>query len=239
MVKREPVIRVRNLVYRYPHETTASLSVKTLNLYENEILGIVGRFGSGKSLLLRHLNGSIVPQSGDVEIAGRSVHANPQSPFYQIVGLLMENSDDQIFLSVVRDDIAFGPKNLNISRSEVLSRVQHATQILDIEHLLDREVTTLSLGEKKLVALAGVLAMQTEVLLLDAPTDGLDFWTRNEITRKILNLRENHSIAITINDYELLDKVDRIIYMEKGELVRTFYSADKFREFVENPTAIK
>jgi energy-coupling factor transporter ATP-binding protein EcfA2 len=233
MGRRIPIIKVRNLEYKMKSQSTNILDVKTLNIYENEILGIVGKFGSGKTTLLRHLNGTLKPQLGDVYIDNRSVKKNPGSPFYQIVGLLMENAEDQIFMDTVVEDIAFGPKNLGLKPQEIEKRVTQAVYFLGIESLLERQIGSLSNGEKKLVALAGVLAMGSSVLLLDNPTEGLDLWTRQYVIDKISKLKENHSIVLTANDWELLKLTDRIIYIEDGSLVRTFYTLDKFQEFIK------
>lgn len=235
-MKRTPIIKVRNLEYNRSENPDPILSIKTLNVYENEAIAIVGKFGSGKSTLLRHLNGMITPQKGVVEIKGKNVKKNPKAHYYQIVGLLMEDADDQLIMSKVIDDITFGPKNLGLKPEVIKHRVIQATQFLGIESLLNRDISTLSNGEKKLVALAGVLAMGSEVLLLDNPTEGLDLWTKDYVIDKIFKLRENHSIVLTANDWEILELVDRIIYLESGEIIRTFYSIAKFKDYLKEIT---
>ncbi|MHA2168522.1 MAG: energy-coupling factor ABC transporter ATP-binding protein [Candidatus Kariarchaeaceae archaeon] len=228
--RKQVVLETQNLRYTYPNSGTWILRGVNLKVKDLEMVAVAGRVGAGKSTLLRHLNGIIKPQHGDVRINGESVKENPNKPFHQEVGLLFENPDDQIFYPIVADDIAFGPRNLGIPKSEVYDRVIQASEEVRILHLLERETSTLSFGEKTLVAIAGLLAMKPDILLLDTPEVGVDLWTKPEVLNLLLKLKMGHTVVVSTNDIDILNLADRILILWDGKIRGDF---DGFNAFME------
>ena len=175
------MIKIENLTYVYnpntPFETKA-LNGVNLEIKEDEFIGLIGHTGSGKSTLIQHLNGLTKPTSGKIIVDGIDITSKGANlrELRQKVGLVFQYPEYQLFEETVYKDIAFGPKNLGLSEKEVESRVVNAMELvrLDFETLKDRSPFELSGGQKRRVAIAGVLAMKPKVLILDEPTAGLD-----------------------------------------------------------------
>ena len=158
-------------------------------------LAVLGANGAGKSTLLEAIVGLVLPTSGTITVDGQSVQKREITPIRRRIGMIFQNSDDQLFSQTVREDIAFGPTNLQLPEAEVQNRVQEALQLLDITALAERDVTRLSGGEKRRVALAGVLAMHPETILLDEPTAMLDPRGVRELAEYLLKLPAMKLIA--------------------------------------------
>lgn len=176
-----PSFEFKDVYYRYPgHEERWALQGFNIVLPEGEKIAVVGRNGSGKSTFFLHCNGLYRPQSGVVLFQGQPLAYDRASlkRLRQRVGLVFQNPDDQLFSASVAQDISFGPLNLELPEEEVRRRVQAAAGVCDITHLLERPTHALSGGEKARVALAGVLAMEPEVLVADEPLASLDPWVR-------------------------------------------------------------
>jgi cobalt/nickel transport system ATP-binding protein len=176
-----PVFEFKEVSYKYPdHEDGFALQSCSVSLPEGEKIAVVGRNGSGKSTLFLHCNGLYRPQSGQVFFKGEPLayDRNSLRRLRQQVGLVFQNPDDQLFSASVTQDISFGPLNLGLEETEVRRRVQQVAEACGITRLLDRPTHALSGGEKARVALAGVLAMQPEVLIADEPMSSLDPWIR-------------------------------------------------------------
>ena len=231
-VLRQPVgsvIAVRDLGHVYlkgtPFESMA-LRGATLAVAPGEILGVVGATGSGKSTLLQHLNGLLRPQSGDVVVLGHDLadaNANVRQVRRQ-VGLVFQNPEDQLFEQYIGDDIAFGPRNLGLDREAVRQRVRDAMTLVDLDFdaFKDRLTFALSGGQRRRVALAGVLAMQPQVLILDEPTAGLDPATRADLLAKLVRLNRDHGLTLIVathNMDDLAEIADRIVVLAGGETV--------------------
>lgn len=168
------LIQLSDIHYAYPGQPPV-LAGASLTLVEGQRLSLTGPNGAGKSTLLRILLGLTRPDSGSVTIFGR--HREVEPDFHEVrrrIGLVFQDPDDQLFCPTVAEDIAFGPLNLGKTRDEALSIVEKVLSDLDLRHLRDRITHKLSGGEKRLVTLATVLAMEPEVLLLDEPTNALD-----------------------------------------------------------------
>ncbi|MFV2014781.1 MAG: energy-coupling factor ABC transporter ATP-binding protein, partial [Candidatus Heimdallarchaeota archaeon] len=191
---------------------------------------ITGKVGSGKSMLLRHLNGIIPAQIGEVEINGINISGDHDVAFSHNIGLLFENPDDQLFYPVVVDDVAFGPRNQNLPKEEISKRVLDACNSVDIIYLLERETASLSLGEKTLVAIVGIIAMKPEIILFDTPEVGLDLWTKPHILRLILDLKRNHTIVIVTNDLDIIRVADRILLLWNGKIRDEYNTYKEFKQ---------
>lgn len=172
MIHSEKVIEISNLSYDYPDGTPALKNVD-LEIYQSESVAILGPNGAGKSTLLYHLNG-ILMGNGRVTILGLPVEKKNLKEIRRKVGLVFQNPDDQLFCPTVFDDVAFGPLNMGLDGDGVKDRVERALQATGLKGFGGRSAHHLSEGEKKRVALATVLAMDSEILALDEPTDNLD-----------------------------------------------------------------
>lgn len=225
-------IDLNDVHYYYTRAQGKILKGVTLQVEHNLFNVIVGRIGDGKSTLLKLMNGIFRPSEGEVVINGKSVIANPSYPFHQEVGLLFENPADQIFYPIVADDVAFGPRNLKMTKDEVQKRVISACEEVEILHLLERETNTLSYGEKTLVALAGILAMKPKIIIMDSPEIGLDLWTKPKILNLIQKLRLYHTLIISTNDKDIIRLADRIHVLWDGKVKDTFLSYEKFESSI-------
>ena len=175
------IFEFKDVYYSYPaQQDRSALNGFSVKIPEGEKVAVVGRNGSGKSTFFLHCNGLYRPRSGEVHFKGQPLAYDRQSlkSLRQQVGLIFQNPDDQLFSASVAQDISFGPLNLGLSEAEARKRVQEAAEICEITDLLERPTHALSGGEKARVALAGVLAMEPEVLVADEPLASLDPWVR-------------------------------------------------------------
>lgn len=214
------VIEIENLTHRFS-DGTLGLDRVNLTVTQGEFVVIVGCNGSGKTTLLRHLNGLMMPDSGMVKIFGTPVSENPVRA-RQLVGMVFQDADTQIVGDTVYDDVAFGPENLRLERREVERRVAFALEAGGLTHLSDQRPHVLSGGEKRRLAIAGILAMESKILVFDEPFSNLDYPGVKQVMEQILALHRNgHTIVLTTHD---LDKViahaDRLIIMEKARVAR-------------------
>ena len=222
------IIKIENLTYIYnpntPFETKA-LNGVNLNVNEGEFIGLIGHTGSGKSTLIQHLNGLAKPTSGKIIVDGVDITSKDANlrEIRQKVGLVFQYPEYQLFEETVYKDIAFGPRNLKLSDEEVEARVMKAMELVGLEYetLKDRSPFELSGGQKRRVAIAGVLAMEPKVLTLDEPTAGLDPKGRDEILGEILNLYNKGGITIILVSHSMEDVarlVNRIVVMHDGKI---------------------
>ncbi len=220
--------------YRYPDGTTA-LNGVSLRVGRGEKVAIVGRNGSGKTTFLLCLCG-LLKAEGRIEIDG--VDVRDERRIRRKVGMVFQNADDQVFSPTVYDDVAFGPRNLGYE--DVEERVESALRMLGIEHLKDRNPSNLSGGEKKKVAIAGVIAMDPKVLLVDEPTAGLDHEGIHEIFNILEELSEvGKTIVIATHDLDFAYSwADRIVLMERGRVVAEGKDVLSFGR-LRTPTKIK
>lgn len=220
------IIETKGLTYKYsvgtPFEKTAvdhvSLSVK-----KGEFVGIIGHTGSGKSTLIQHLNGLIKPTSGEVLIDGADIWgkgADIRNIRFK-VGIVFQYSEHQLFEDTVEKDIAYGPRNMGLSEEEISRRVSEAAEIMGITHLLQRSPFELSGGQQRRAALAGVLAMDPEVLILDEPAAGLDPKGRDKILGMIKRYHEQSGKTILLVSHSMEDIVKyatKVLVMNKAKL---------------------
>jgi energy-coupling factor transport system ATP-binding protein len=200
-----------------PFEVEALRGV-SLGVEQGEVLGIVGGTGSGKSTLVRHMNLLLTPTSGEVLVDGVDARSLEKSALRRRVGLVFQFPESALFAPTVEEDVAFAPQRLGLDEEEVRDRVGESLRVLGAEDLAGRSPFALSGGEKRRVAIAGVLAMGPEVLVLDEPTAGLDPATREELLSLIRNLRRaGISVVLVSHDLdEVAEVADRVCALDRG-----------------------
>ncbi|NLJ41789.1 MAG: energy-coupling factor transporter ATPase [Clostridiales bacterium] len=221
-------IIIENLSHIYmeggPFEFEA-LDGINLRIEDGEFVGLIGHTGSGKSTLIQHLNGLLKPTSGSVEVDGIKIEAKSKNlrELRRRVGLVFQYPEHQLFEETIYKDIAFGPKNLGYSEKEIEKRVIEAMGLvgLDYEELKSRSPFGLSGGQRRRVAIAGVLAMKPKTLILDEPTAGLDPKGRDEILGQVADLHKKNNLTTILVSHSMEDiarLVDRIIVLNKGKI---------------------
>ena len=214
----EPIIELRNISFQYPGRHTI-LEHLDLDFFAGDRMGLVAPNGSGKTTLFYIIMGLLQPQEGHVRIFGQQ--RNQEKEFLEVrrrMGLLFQDADDQLFNPTVLEDVAFGPLNLGKSKAEALDISRKTLAFLGLEEFEDRITFKLSGGEKRLVSLATVLAMEPEVLLLDEPTTGLDHHTKERLTTILSDL--HLSCIVISHEYDFLSKTtDHIYTMENGRIL--------------------
>jgi energy-coupling factor transport system ATP-binding protein len=213
-----PAVSCDNLTFSYPGSERVALANVAFELRAGEYVGVVGPNGGGKSTLLRLINGLLRADSGDVRVGG----LDPATEPYLVrrkVGMLFQNPENGLVAPFVEDDVAFGLENLGVEREEMRERVREAIRAVGLDGYERREPHTLSGGEKQRVALAGLLALDPEVLLLDEPTSMLDAAGQREILERLEELRGARTVVhVTHHLDELLD-ADRVLVLNAGKLV--------------------
>lgn len=222
-------IQVRNLSHIYseglPDEQLALDNIN-FDIYDGEVAGIIGHTGSGKSTLLQHLNGLLKANTGTI-IVGDTDITKPGVAMRDIrrrVGLVFQYPEYQLFEETVALDVAFGPKNLGLTEKEIDGRVQEALELvgLDYEEVKDRSPFDLSGGQKRRVAIAGVIAMKPQVLILDEPTAGLDPGAHKEVLemiRQVHEIENNIIIFVSHNMADIAELSDKVMVMDNGKLI--------------------
>jgi energy-coupling factor transport system ATP-binding protein len=206
------------LTFSYPGSREPALSGISLELRAGEYVGVVGPNGGGKSTLVRLLNGLLRPASGRVRVSG---HDPATEPFEvrKHLGVLFQNPENGLVAPFVEDDVAFGLENLGVGRDEMRERVAQAIRAVGLEGYERREPHTLSGGEKQRVALAGLLAVEPEILVLDEPTSMLDAAGRREVLEHLEVLRSRKTVVHVTHHLEELLNADRVLVFNGGELV--------------------
>ena len=235
-------IQVEDLCYTYGEGTALerqALKHVSFEIQDGEFVGLIGHTGSGKSTLIQHLNGLIKPTSGDIKYQGVSIYSQGYSmkELRSHVGLVFQYPEHQLFEVDVFSDVCFGPKNLGLPQEEVEKRARHALKLVGMdEKFYKQSPFELSGGQKRRVAIAGVLAMRPEMMILDEPTAGLDPQGRDEILGQIERLNREHGLTILVVSHSMEDMaryVDRIMVMNDG--VKMFDDTPKevFRHYKE------
>ncbi len=209
-------VAIRSLSFTYPDGTRA-LDGLDLEVREGERVGLLGANGAGKSTLLLHLNG-ILASSPQVSILGLPVEKKSLREIRRRVGLVFQNPDDQLFCPTVHDDVAFGPRNLGLGEDEVTERVAEALAVVGLTGTGERSSFHLSVGQKKRVALAAVLAMRCELLVLDEPTSNLDPRGRRELLELLRRLGRTQIVATHDLDF-VAQLCDRVVVLARGRVV--------------------
>jgi cobalt/nickel transport system ATP-binding protein len=210
------IVEARGLSFAYPDGTPALHDV-SCRFTHGESVGIVGANGAGKSTLLLHFNGLLLPASGEVRVGELPVTAGTRAQIHRTVGYVFQDADDQLFMPTVEEDVAFGPLNMGLPSDEVNARVRAALDAVGAAQLAKRAPYRLSGGEKRAVAIAGVLAMSPSILVLDEPSAGLDPAAR----RRLIGLLRSftHTKVIATHDLDLvLDVCSRVLVMREGAI---------------------
>lgn len=233
-------IKIENLTHVYmegtPFEKKAIDNVN-ISIKEGEFVALIGHTGSGKSTLIQHINGLLKPKSGNIIVDNINI-ANKEVKLSSIrkkVGLVFQYPEYQLFEETIEKDIAFGPINLGLSHEEILNRVKRAMSIvgLDYEIYKNKSPFELSGGQKRRVAIAGVVAMEPKILILDEPTAGLDPKSRDDIYSKIELLRKEYNMTIVLVSHSMEDVAkfaDKILVMHKGKCVLQGSPCEVFKE---------
>lgn len=229
------ILETQNLTYKYsvgtPFEKVAIEDI-SISVEKGDFIGIIGHTGSGKSTLVQHLNGLLKPTLGTILLDGTDIHSDKnftrQARFK--VGLCFQYPEYQLFENTVYEDIAFGPKNMKLSKEEIKERVLRAAEFVGVRNdMLQKSPFDLSGGEKRRVAIAGVMAMQPEILILDEPSAGLDPKGRKVISEMIEQYRKNTGSTVIVVSHSMEDvaeSADKVLVMNKGK-VEYFASVDE------------
>lgn len=222
-------VKVENLTHIYneglPHESVAVQDV-SFSIEDGQIAGIIGHTGSGKSTLVQHLNGLIRPKTGSIYIDEENI-CDGKTVMREIrkkVGLVFQYPEYQLFEETVFKDVAFGPKNIGLADEELEDRVREAVELvgLDYEQIKDKSPFDLSGGQKRRVAIAGVIAMKPKVLILDEPTAGLDPKAHRDVLDMIIRVHEhenNITIMVSHNMEDIASMCDKVIVMDRAHAV--------------------
>jgi cobalt/nickel transport system ATP-binding protein len=223
-------LSVKKVSFKYPGGTQ-SLSNIDLQIRRGEFIGILGANGSGKTTLLKVIDGLLKDGEGSVRLDGKEIRELAPKEIYRKIGLIFQNSDEQLFAPTVFEDVAFGPINMGFSGEEVALRVTQALKEVDMEGYGKRSIHHLSFGEKKRICLAGLLAMGQEILLLDEPTDGLDPMGEYRMMNLLMRLNKEKKITIVMATHRV-DLVplflDRLYILSRGRVVRQGSPEDVF-----------
>jgi cobalt/nickel transport system ATP-binding protein len=221
------IVEVKDLQHVYPDGTEALRGV-SFRITHGESVAIIGANGAGKSTLLLHLNGYLATSQGTIRIGDFPLTPATLPEIRRTVGMVFQDPDDQLFMPTVFDDVAFGPLNLGLAGTEVEERVREALARVGAEHLRDKPPYRLSGGEKKRVAIATVLAMSPDILVMDEPTSGLDPFARRQLMALLKEFR--HTRIFTSHDLDMvLELCERTIVLHEGEVRADGPTHDIFR----------
>ncbi len=232
----EKIIETIGLNYCYragTSEEVRALQDVNMSVAQGEILAITGQNGSGKSTLARHFNGLLTPGTGNVLVKGLTTTDKKNiREIRKIVGMVFQNPDNQLISSIVEEDVAFGPENLGLPQNEIRQRVDWALHTLNLEHLRREPPHNLSAGEKQQVAIAGVLAMKPQCIVLDEPTAHLDPRGRRELLESSVRLNREEGITIVLLTHFMNEVIrcDRMIVMDNGRVEMQGTPHEVFRQ---------
>lgn len=235
----EPIIKIQDLRYEYTQvddKEVAAIDGVSLKIYAGEFVVIIGHNGSGKSTLAKLLNALFQPTDGVVEIKGMNTADESYTwSIRQIAGMVFQNPDNQLVATIVEEDVAFGPENLGVPSAEIRLRVDQALTSVSMSEYAKSAPHMLSGGQKQRIAIAGIIAMKPEIIILDEPTAMLDPSGRKEVLETIhrLNLEENITIVHITHFMEEAIDADRLIVMEDGKVVMDGRPKDVFARVTE------
>lgn len=211
------MVEVKNLRHSYPDGTLAIQDI-SFRITHGESVAIIGANGAGKSTLLQHLNGALTATSGSISIGDFPLTRDTLPAIRRTVGMVFQNPDDQLFMPTVYDDVAFGPLNLGLRGEALAEKVREALRAVGEEELVNKPPYNLSGGEKKRVAIATVLAMSPDILVMDEPTSGLDPYARRQLMQLLGDFQ--HTKIFTSHDLDMvLELCPRVIVLHAGQVV--------------------
>ncbi len=233
------MIEIQNLVYEYKKndgESTKALKGINLEIEQGEFVVVIGHNGSGKSTLAKHINAILLPTEGRVLVKGLDTRdPNNLWEIRQSAGMVFQNPDNQIVATIVEEDVAFGPENLGIPSSQIRERVNQSLELVDMKGYATHGPHLLSGGQKQRIAIAGIIAMKPQCIILDEPTAMLDPNGRKEVMKTITKLNKEEGITILHITHFMDEAVhaDRVIVMEEGEIVLEGTPRDIFSKVEE------
>jgi len=217
------IIELRNVTFSYSEEDARpALNNVSLTIQQGEWIAIIGPNGSGKSTLAKTINGLIEANSGEVIIEGTTLNAETVWDVRKKIGMVFQNPDNQFVGSTVQDDVAFGLENVGIPREEMVKRVADAVAAVNMADFMDKEPARLSGGQKQRVAIAGIVALSPDIIILDEATTMLDPEGRHEVIETIQEIKEKENLTVIsiTHDIDEAAKANRIFVMEAGQLTR-------------------
>lgn len=215
-------IKVEKLTHKYPDGTQA-LNGIDIDVLNGEFLAILGANGSGKTTLLKHFNGLLKPASGTVTLDNTALNKLKPGDIFRKIGMVFQDPNDQLIAPTVEEDVAFGPTNLNLEYDEIMSRVNNALKLVNMEEYAKKSIHALSYGQSKRICIAGILAMNPDVIILDEPTSGLDPDGVKTVMAILndLNKKQGITIIVATNSVDHVPvHMDRVAIMDKGRVVQ-------------------
>lgn len=227
----KPIIELKNITFHY-HQDQEKPALKdvSLSIQEGEWIAVIGHNGSGKSTLARIMDGLLEAQEGEVWIGGIELKEDTVWDIRHQIGMVFQNPDNQFVGATVEDDVAFGLENQGIPREEMIKRVQTALDSVRMSDFKEREPARLSGGQKQRVAIAGVVALQPKIIILDEATSMLDPKGRDEVISTIQEIKEKENLTVIsiTHDIDEAAKADRLFVMQAGALVKSGSPAEIF-----------
>jgi energy-coupling factor transporter ATP-binding protein EcfA2 len=241
----DPILTVRNLRFTYPTGAEALRGVD-LDIYDNEFIAVLGQNGSGKTTLVKHFNGLLKPTEGDIEVFGRNTRVTPTYELIEDVGYVFQNPDQQLFSKEVYEEIAFGLKNIGLSKEDIDARIMKVAGQMGIEHLLHERPYSLSKGDRQRVVISCILALDPKIIIVDEPTTGQDPKKRREIMDLMKEFHKGGKTIIVItHDMSLAaEYAERCVIMSDGKILlqgtprEVFVQADSLTKTHLNPPSM-
>ena len=219
----QPIIEMKDLTFRYQEEDqTPALNKVSLSINQGEWIAIIGHNGSGKSTLAKTINGLLLPESGSIKVNGQEINEKTIWEVRRNVGMVFQNPDNQFVGSTVEDDVAFGLENQGVPREEMLVRVRESLEQVRMAEFMRKEPSRLSGGQKQRVAIAGIVALRPNVIILDEATSMLDPEGRLEVIATVKKIKEENNLTVLsiTHDIDEAANANRIFVMKKGELIQ-------------------
>lgn len=219
----QPIIEMKDLTFRYQEEDQIpALNKVSLNINQGEWIAIIGHNGSGKSTLAKTINGLLLPESGSIKVNGQEINEKTIWEVRRNVGMVFQNPDNQFVGSTVEDDVAFGLENQGVPREEMLVRVRESLEQVRMVEFMRKEPSRLSGGQKQRVAIAGIVALRPNVIILDEATSMLDPEGRLEVIATVKKIKEENNLTVLsiTHDIDEAANANRIFVMKKGELIQ-------------------
>jgi len=219
--ERATVVECKNLSYTFPASEEPAVRDLGFSVSKGDAVVVCGANGSGKTTLLKLLAGIYTPDRGEILLGGKPLDRKSRDEAFRRVGILFDDPNAQLFCTHVREDVAYGPRNLGLEESEVERLVSTALEVMQVEHLADRPIHRLSHGEMKRVGLAGLIAMRPPLILMDEPTAGLDPASAKELVNLIRHLNSHHGYSFLIVTHSLdmaANIANRIVVLDQGRI---------------------